>query len=159
MFKLNNLYLRLWHAGFRWLYIVDAIAVFSVMVLVNLIRFGTQWPEKTEMWIGIIVATFIFQIIFYFGGLYEKQVRLGQRMWFSQVAVITFIGLLVIGVFTLPTGRYPVPRANLPAVGVLIALAATGSRELARKLRTRRFGPPKVLLVGSREQTELATEH
>ena len=84
---------------------------------------------------------------------------MGQRMWFSQVAVITFIGLLVIGVFTLPTGRYPVPRANLPAVGLLIALAATGSRELSRKLRTRRFGPPKVLLVGSREQTELATEH
>ena len=57
-------------------------------------------------------ATFIFQIIFYFGGLYEKQVRLGQRMWFSQVAVMTFIGLLHRA-FTLPTGRYPIPRANL----------------------------------------------
>ena len=158
-FKLNGLYLRLWHAGFRWLYIIDAIAIFLIMVLVNLIRFGTQWPEKAEMWIGVIAATFIFQIIFYFGGLYEKQVRLGQRMWFSQVAAMTLIGLLIIGAFTLPTGRYPIPRANLPVVGVLIALAASGSRELSRKLRTRRFGPPKVILVGSHQQTELATEH
>ena len=158
-FKLNRLYLRLWHAGFRWLYLIDAMIMFFIMVLVNLIRFGTQWPEKTEMWIGIIAATFILQIVFYFGGLYEKQVRLGQRMWFSHVAVMTFVGLLIIGAFTLPTGRYPIPRANLPAVGVLIALAATGSRELSRKLRTRRFGPPRVLLVGSRHQTQLATEH
>ena len=153
-FKLNRLYLRLWHAGFRWLYLIDAIIMFSIMVLVNLIRFGTQWPEKTEMWIGIIAATFILQFVFYFGGLYEKQVRLGQRMWFSHVAVMTFVGLLIIGAFTLPTGRYPIPRANLPAVGVLIALAATGSRELSRKLRTRRFGPPRVLLGGSGEQKQ-----
>ena len=158
-FKLNRLYLRLWHAGFRWLYLIDAIFMFTIMVLVNLIRFGTDWPEKTEMWIGIVVATFIFQFVFYFGGLYEKQVRLGQRMWFSHVAVMAFVGIIIISVLTLPTGRYPVPRANLPAVGILIALAATGSRELSRKLRTRRFGPPRVLLVGSDHQTQLAAEH
>tara|TARA_B100001250_G_scaffold193112_1_gene165996 strand:- start:21 stop:1397 length:1377 start_codon:yes stop_codon:yes gene_type:complete len=158
-FKLNRLYLRLWHAGFRWLYLIDAIFIFTIMVLVNLIRFGTDWPEKMEMWIGIVVATFIFQFVFYFGGLYEKQVRLGQRMWFSHVAVMTFVGIIIISVLTLPTGRYPVPRANLPAVGILIALAATGSRELSRKLRTRRFGPPRVLLVGSDHQTQLAAEH
>ena len=158
-FKLNRLYLRLWHAGFRWLYLIDAIFMFTIMVLVNLIRFGTDWPEKMEMWIGIVVATFIFQFVFYFGGLYEKQVRLGQRMWFSNVAVMTFVGIIIISVLTLPTGRYPVPRANLPAVGILIALAATGSRELSRKLRTRRFEPPRVLLVGSDHQTQLAAEH
>jgi len=158
-FKLNRLYLKLWHAGFRWLYLIDAIFMFTIMVLVNLIRFGTEWPEKTEMWIGIVAATFIFQLVFYFGGLYEKQVRLGQRMWFSHVAVMTFVGIIIISVLTLPTGRYPIPRANLPAVGILIALAATGSRELSRKLRTRRFGPPRVLLIGSDHQTQLAAEH
>ena len=64
-FKLNRLYLRLWHAGFRWLYLIDAIFMFTIMVLVNLIRFGTDWPEKMEMWIGIVVATFIFQFVFW----------------------------------------------------------------------------------------------
>jgi len=118
-----------------------------------------DWPEPAASWTGIVVATVLVQVVFYFGGLYEKQVRLGQRMWFSRVAGLTFVGLAVSAVLVLPTGRYPVPRANLPAVGVLVAFFATGSRELSRRLRAGRFGPPRVLLVGSDEQTLLAAEH
>ena len=151
--------MRLWHAGFRWLYVVDALGVFSVLVVVMAIRFGMDWPEPAASWTGIVVATVLVQVVFYFGGLYEKQVRLGQRMWFSRVAGLTFVGLAVSAVLVLPTGRYPVPRANLPAVGVLVAFFATGSRELSRRLRAGRFGPPRVLLVGSDEQTLLAAEH
>ena len=155
----RRLYLRLWHGGFRWLYIVDALGVFLVLVVVMSIRFGMDWPEPAASWTGIVVATVLVQVVFYFGGLYEKQVRLGQRMWFSRVAGLTFVGLAVSAVLVLPTGRYPVPRANLPAVGVLVAFFATGSRELSRRLRAGRFGPPRVLLVGSDEQTLLAAEH
>ena len=155
----RRLYLRLWHAGFRWLYVVDALGVFSVLVIVMVIRFGMDWPEPAASWTGIVVATVLVQVVFYFGGLYEKQMRLGQRMWFSRVAGLTLVGLAVSAVLVLPTGRYPVPRANLPAVGVLVALIATGSRGLSRRLRAGRFGPPRVLLVGSDEQTLLASEH
>ena len=155
----RRLYLRLWHAGFRWLYVVDALGVFSVLVVVMAIRFGMDWPEPAASWTGIAVATVLVQVVFYFGGLYEKQMRLGQRMWFSRVAGLTLVGLAVSAVLVLPTGRYPVPRANLPAVGVLVALIATGSRGLSRRLRAGRFGPPRVLLVGSDEQTLLAAEH
>ena len=155
----RRLYLRLWHAGFRWLYVVDALGVFSVLMAVMTVRFGTAWPEPAASWVGMVVATALVQVVFYFGGLYEKQVRLGQRMWFSRVAGLTFVGLAVSAVLVLPTGRYPVPRANLPAVGVLVAFFATGSRELSRRLRAGRFGPPRVLLVGSDEQTLLAAEH
>ena len=155
----RRLYLRLWHAGFRWLYVVDTLGVFSVLVVVMAIRFGMDWPEPAASWTGIAVATVLVQVVFYFGGLYEKQMRLGQRMWFSRVAGLTLVGLAVSAVLVLPTGRYPVPRANLPAVGVLVALIATGSRGLSRRLRAGRFGPPRVLLVGSDEQTLLASEH
>ena len=155
----RRLYLRLWHGGFRWLYIVDALGVFLVLVVVMSIRFGMDWPEPAASWTGIVVATVLVQVVFYFGGLYEKQMRLGQRMWFSRVAGLTLVGLAVSAVLVLPTGRYPVPRANLPAVGVLVALIATGSRGLSRRLRAGRFGPPRVLLVGSDEQTLLASEH
>ena len=155
----RQLYLRLWHSGFRWLYVVDALGVFSALVVVMAIRFGMDWPEPTASWAGIVVATVLVQVVFYFGGLYEKQMRLGQRMWFSRVAGLTLVGLAVSAVLVLPTGRYPVPRANLPAAGVLVALIATGSRDLSRRLRAGRFGPPRVLLVGSDEQTLLAAEH
>ena len=155
----HRFYLRLWHAGFRWLYVVDALGIFLALVAVMAVRFGTGWPEPAASWVGIVVATALIQVVFYFGGLYEKQVRLGQRMWFSRVAGLTLVGLAVSAVLVLPTSRYPVPRANLPAVGVLVAFFATGSRELSRRLRAGRFGPPRVLLVGSDEQTLLAAEH
>ena len=73
-------YLRLWQAGFRWLYLLDAVGILGVVVLVTLVRFGTDWPEPADTVVGMVVATAVLQVVFYFGGLYEKQVRLGHRM-------------------------------------------------------------------------------
>ena len=101
----RRLYLRLWRAGFRWLYVVDALGSFLGLVAVMMIRFGMDWPEPTASWTGIVVATVLVQVVFYFGGLYEKQMRLGQRMWFSRVAGLTLVGLAVSAVLVLPTGR------------------------------------------------------
>src|SRR5262245_60853832 len=35
---------RLWAHGFRFLFVLDAIALYAVMVAINLVRFGTDWP-------------------------------------------------------------------------------------------------------------------
>ena len=152
-------YLRIWRAGFRWLYLLDAIGILAVVALVTLVRFGTDWPAPADTVVGMVVATAVLQVVFYFGGLYEKQVRLGHRMWFSRVAGLTLIGLTLGLLVVLPTGRYAVPRANLAAVGIGVSLVATGTRLLSRRLRSRRFGPPRVLLVGSRSETDLAAAH
>jgi lipopolysaccharide/colanic/teichoic acid biosynthesis glycosyltransferase len=152
-------YLRLWRVGFRWLYLLDAVGILGVVVLVTLARFGTDWPSPGDTVVGMVVATAVLQVVFYFGGLYEKQVRLGHRMWFSRVAGLTLVGLVLGLLVVLPTGRYAVPRANLAAVGVGVSLVATGTRLLSRRLRSRRFGPPRVLLVGSRGETDLAATH
>mgnify|MGYP006101914249 CR=1 FL=1 len=152
-------YLRIWRAGFRWLYLLDAVGILAVVALVTLVRFGTDWPAPADTVVGMVVATAVLQVVFYFGGLYEKQVRLGHRMWFSRVAGLTLIGLTLGLLVVLPTGRYAVPRANLAAVGIGVSLVATGTRLLSRRLRSRRFGPPRVLLVGSRSETDLAAAH
>ncbi|MBJ30134.1 MAG: hypothetical protein CL466_01780 [Acidimicrobiaceae bacterium] len=156
---LRRAYLRSWRAGFRWLYVLDAVGIVAVVALVNLVRFGTDWPAPADTVVGMVVATVALQAVFYLGGLYEKQVRLGHRMWFSRVAGLTLLGLAMGLVVVLPTGRYAIPRANLAAVGVGVALVATGTRLLSRRLRARRFGPPRVLLVGSSTETELAAAH
>jgi lipopolysaccharide/colanic/teichoic acid biosynthesis glycosyltransferase len=156
---MHTLYHRLFRAGFRWLYVLDAVGLLVTMVVVMVVRFGTDWSDPWSQGAGVVVATAILQTCFYFGGMYERQQRLGQRMWFSKIAVLTFVGLAISFAVILPTGRYPVPRANLAFVGVLVALVATFNRELARRLRSRRFGPPKVLLVGAVEETRLAAEH
>ena len=155
----TGLYLKLWRAGFRWLYVLDAVGIVAVTVLVTVVRFGTDWPEPAALVAGMVALAAILQVVFYFGGLYEKQARLGHRMWFARVVGLTLVGLAIGFVLVLPTGRYPVPRANLAAVGVGVALVATATRELSRRLRSRRFGPPRVLLVGSTEQTALAASH
>ena len=155
----SGLYLRLWRAGFRWLYVLDATGILAVTALVTVGRFGTDWPEPAELVAGMLALTAILQVVFYFGGLYEKQARLGHRMWFARVVGLTLVGLAVGLVVVLPTGRYAVPRANLAAVGVGVVLVATATRAMSRRLRSRRFGPPRVLLVGSSEQTALAASH
>ncbi|MDG2351326.1 MAG: exopolysaccharide biosynthesis polyprenyl glycosylphosphotransferase [Acidimicrobiales bacterium] len=156
---LKRVYLRLWQAGFRWLYLADSLVIFLVLVIIMTVRFKTEWPDKADTWIGIVVAMVLFQTVYYFGGMYEKQFRLGQRMWFSRIAGLTLIGLAISFMLLLPTGRHPLPRANLPAVGIFVALAATGTRKLSQRLRAKRFGPPRVLLVGTLEQTKLAEKH
>ena len=155
----SGLYLRLWRAGFRWLYVMDAVGILTVAVLVTVVRFGTRWPEPGELVVGMVALTAILQIVFYFGGLYEKQARLGHRMWFARVVGLTLVALAIGFVLVLPTGRYAVPRANLAVVGMGVVLVATGTRELSRRARSRRFGPPRVLLVGSPDQTVLAASH
>lgn len=152
-------YLRLWRSGFRWLYLLDAIGILGVVTLVTLVRFGTNWPAPVDTLVGMVVATVVLQVVFYFGGLYEKQVRLGHRMWFSRVAGLTLVGLVLGLLVVLPSGRYAVPRANLAAVGIGVSLVATGTRLLSRRLRSRRYGPPRVLLVGSQSGTDLAAAH
>jgi len=141
------------------LYLLDAVGILAVVALVTLVRFGTDWPAPADTVVGMVVATAVLQVVFYFGGLYEKQVRLGHRMWFSRVAGLTLVGLTLGLLVVLPTGRYAVPRANLAAVGIGVSLVATGTRLLSRRLRSRRFGPPRVLLVGSRSETDLAAAH
>ena len=39
----------------------------------------------------MLALTAIVQVVFYFGGLYEKQARLGHRMWFARVVGLTLV--------------------------------------------------------------------
>ncbi len=155
----QRLYRRLWESGFRWLYVLDAVAVLAAGALVMTARFGTAWPQPGESLMGLVAFTAWVQVVFYFGGLYERQSRLGRRRWFAGVAGLTLFAVGVSALVVLPTDRYAVPRWNLVAVGLLVALAATGNRVLSRRLRAGRFGPPRVLLVGEGADTDLAAEH
>ena len=152
---------RLQSRGFRYLYLLDFIALMGSMTIVMLIRFGTGWPDTTiaRHLTGFLAATAIFMIVFYLGGLYDRELRVGKKMWLPRVSGLTLIGLVASALIILPTDRYPIPRANLVFVGILVALWVTGNRQLSRMLRARRFGPPRILLVGSPDDIELAADH
>jgi exopolysaccharide biosynthesis polyprenyl glycosylphosphotransferase len=147
--------------GFRWLYVLDAVALFGVMCLVMLVRFGTSWPSASLAVHlgGFGAATAVHLFVYYFGGLYDRTFRLGRRMWLGRIAGLTVVALAACALVILPTDRYPIPRGNLPFVGALVALAVTGNRHLSRILRSSRYGPPRVMLVGNPDDMALAAKH
>jgi exopolysaccharide biosynthesis polyprenyl glycosylphosphotransferase len=151
----------MWKRGFRFLFILDAIALYGSMVLINLARFGTTWPTYplSHYIIGFAIATAIHLAVGYFAGLYEREPRLGLRPWLPRVMVAVLIGVGVEGVAFVVLDRYLMPRLNLLAFVIVASLALTGNRRLSRYLARRRQGPPRVVLVGPRDATGLAERH
>jgi exopolysaccharide biosynthesis polyprenyl glycosylphosphotransferase len=151
----------LWHHGFRFLFVLDAVALFVSMVAINLIRFGTSWPTYplSHYWVGFSIATAIHLGVNYFAGLYEREVRLGYRPWLPRVFVAMAIGVGVQGVAYVALDRYLMPRLNLATFLIVGSLVLTANRAVSRSLANRRRGPSRVVLVGNDSAVERARYH
>ena len=91
--------------------------------------------------------------VYYFGGLYEYEQRLGRPPWLPRATLLTLVSVGADATVTLLTGRYLMPRGNLIVLAAAASLVVSFNRWLARRVRTRRFGRPRVLLIGDSEQT------
>lgn len=151
----------LWRRGFRMLFVLDAVVLYALMALVNLVRFGTDWPTYplSHYWIGFGIATAIHVLVGYFAGLYEREPRLGRSPWLPRVTLAMAIGIGVDGVAFVVLDRYLMPRFNLAVLFVLGSMVLVGNRHLSRRLHVRREGPPRVVLVGPTEAVGAVTEH
>lgn len=151
----------LWNRGFRFLFVLDAIALFSTMVAINVVRFGWTWPTypRSHYWIGFSIATGIHLLINYFAGLYEREPRLGYRPWLPRVAVAMAIGVAFDGLVAVLSERYLMPRVNLGVLLVAGSLVVTSNRSASRYFADLRRGPSRVLLVGRGEAVALAERH
>lgn len=152
---------RLWRRGFRFLFVLDALALFGSMVAISLVRFGTDWPTYplSHYLVGFSIATGIHLVVGYLAGLYEREPRLGHRPWLPRVMLAMAIGIAVDGVAFVLLDRYLMPRLNLAALGIVGSLALTANRRLSRRLSWRRQGPPRVALVGPHDAVATAVAH
>jgi len=152
---------RLHRRGFRLLQVVDAVTLFVLAVVIGLARFGQPWPTYGLAYTltGFALATAIHLFVYYFGGLYEPELRLGLRPQLPRIAGLTVIAVLVDVLVAFVTQRYLMPTLNLAVLLVLAPLVLTGNRWLARARRLRRTGPPRVLLVGAPDDVNLARAH
>jgi exopolysaccharide biosynthesis polyprenyl glycosylphosphotransferase len=153
----------LWDRGFRFLSVLDAVALFSLMFVISLIRFGftltwSIYPMSYYL-IGFSIATFIHLTVNYFTGLYEREPRLGARPWLPRALLATTIGVLAQGLAFVVLDRYLMPRLNLAVFLCLASFVLVGNRRLSRVLARRRQGPPRVVLVGESGSLDLATSH
>jgi exopolysaccharide biosynthesis polyprenyl glycosylphosphotransferase len=151
----------MWDRGFRFLLVLDTIALFGSMVLINVARFGWTWPTypRSHYWIGFSIATLIHLAINYFAGLYEREPRLGYRPWLPRIVIAMAIGVAFDGLAAVLTDRYLMPRFNLAILLVVASLWLAANRSLSRYFANRRRGPSKVLLVGHGEAVSLAERH
>lgn len=151
----------MWNRGFRFLFVLDVIALFGSMVLINVARFGWDWPTypRSHYWVGFAIATAIHLTINYFAGLYEREPRLGYRPWLPRIIVAMAIGTAFDGLAAVLTDRYLMPRFNLAILLIVASLWLAANRRLSRYFANRRQGPSRVLLVGHGEAVALADRH
>jgi len=153
----------LWEHGFRFLVVLDAIALYALMVVISFVRFGFSFEWDTyplsRYFVGFAIATVIHLVINYFSGLYEREPRLGVRPWLPRALLATGIGVAVQGLAFVLLDRYLMPRLNLAVFLMLASFVLVANRALSRRLAVRRQGPPRVVLVGQDDSIELATRH
>ena len=152
---------RLRALGFRFLYVIDAVTLFVLMHVITVARFGVDWPTFSyrHYFVGFTLVTVIHISVYYFGGMYEYEQRLGRRPWLPNATLLTAIAVLISAACALATGRYLMPRANLGALLVVGSLGVSINRWIARSVRFRRFGAPRILLVGNPDDVSLARLH
>jgi lipopolysaccharide/colanic/teichoic acid biosynthesis glycosyltransferase len=148
-------------SGFRWMYLVDVISLFTAMMLISFVRWGTSWPNYSlsEYLLGFVIVTVVHVVVAYFGGLYEIDSRLGATSRLPLISALTGIAILVDASLSLGSSKFLMPRLNLVVFAVVAASALGFNRWLAHRVMTARFGRPKVLLVGNPDDIELAEAH
>ena len=170
---------RLNRRGFRLVMVADCLGLYVIAVGIMLIRFGTDWPSyPVGLYLGsFAVAVVVFLASLYFGGLYEREPRLGApptlpraaRQTLAAGGLVALLTLILTGAareiglataLELPMERaLPFPILNLVVLIVVGAFLVASNRRLVHVQRTRREGPPKVILVGGSEALSTAKRH
>jgi lipopolysaccharide/colanic/teichoic acid biosynthesis glycosyltransferase len=176
---------RLNERGFRLVMVADAVVLAAVTLGTMLVRFGWEWPTypRPMYLVSFAIAVAIFVASLYFGGLYEREPRLGAppalprvvRQTLAAGGLVALLMLAATGIarelgvasvpgapweFSLEAGRaLPFPFINLLFLIVLGAGGVAANRRLVHLVRTRREGPPKVLLAGEPSDVAVAQTH
>ena len=150
--------------GIRLLHMADLVAVYVTLLLVTaaatLIRtdFSAVWPDPRYLWSYMIVAV-LHLAVFYFGGLYDREPRLGSRPRLPRIVALVAIASLVAGLISWMMGEFLIPRSILALVAVFTPLAVGFNRRVSRWLRFQREGAPRVVLVGPEHGITMARRH
>ena len=164
---------RLNRSGFRLVMLADALVLAAVMLVTMQVRFPQGWPTYPvpTYLASFAVALAIFLASLYFGGLYEREPRLGAppalpraaRQTLAAGGLVALLNLAATGAareLGLTTTRaLPFPITNLVVLIVVGAVGVAANRWLVHRLRTRREGPPRVVVAGDPADVEVARTH
>lgn len=149
--------------GFRLLMAADFVVIVVALLLPMAVyvlsgRLRNPWPLSYYV-VGYLLALVLHFFSFYFGGLYEREQRLGSRPVLPRIVSMAIGAMLLVALVQFAVQINVLPRPNLAVLPVLVSLGLAGNRRISRRLRSRREGPPRVLLVGVPDHVNLAREH
>ena len=164
---------RLNRRGFRLVMLADALVLLATMVGSMVVRFGFDWPTYPLTMYGasFVVFLLIYLGALYFGGLYEREPRLGAPPVLPRAAQYTLVAGGIVALLTLASGAVArelgmtteralaFPVTNQVVLIVVGAIGISVNRRLVHLVRTRREGPPRVLLVGPSSELERASRN
>jgi exopolysaccharide biosynthesis polyprenyl glycosylphosphotransferase len=164
---------RLNRHGFRLVHVADGAVLGAVAVITMIVRFGRSWPTyPVGLYLGSFAVTVaIFVTALYFGGLYEREPRLGAPPVLPRVtrllgvaggatALLNLAATALARELGISTARaLPMPITNLVVLIIAGSLAVAANRRLVHLLRQRREGPPRVVLLGTADEVALARRH
>src|SRR3712207_5718243 len=110
---------RLSRREFPWLMMADGLVIFGLALVISVVRFGGRaWPTEP---LGYTLAAFgiaavIHVVCSYFGGLYEREPRLGRGTRMPRRASGTLVAVLRDVLVAFLTRRYLMPTVNLGLV-------------------------------------------
>jgi hypothetical protein len=164
---------RLNERGFRLVMLLDALGLGAVVLITMVVRFGLDWPTyPVPLYLtSFLIVVAIFVAGMYFGGLYEREPRLGAppalpraaRQTLGAGGLVALLNLASTGAareLGLATERaLPFPIPNLVVLIVVGAVVVATNRRLVQVVRTHREGPPKVVVAGTASALSSALEH
>ena len=150
--------------------VADIVALVVIMVGTMLVRFGTDWPTYP---MGAYLLSFAVTLVLmvaslYFGGLYDREPRLGAPSALPRASRQTLAAGGLVALLTLAASglarevgltserALPFPIVNLVILIVLGAVAVALNRWLVHLSRTRREGPPLAIIAGDPEDVAVA---
>ncbi|HEX6231978.1 MAG TPA: exopolysaccharide biosynthesis polyprenyl glycosylphosphotransferase [Jiangellaceae bacterium] len=160
--------IRLIHAlndrGIRLLHLADVAVIYLTLLavtgLLSLARTNfNAWVQLPRYWWSYAIITALHLAVFYVGGLYDRDPRLGSRSGLPKIVMLVWLSSLIAGLVSWLLGEFLIPRSILLVYTLVAPIGLAANRRLSRWLRMGYEGPPHVLLVGDDRAVELATRH
>jgi exopolysaccharide biosynthesis polyprenyl glycosylphosphotransferase len=149
--------------GIRLLHLADAVVIYVTLIaitgLTSLIPGLNAWAHLNRYAWSYVIIALLQLAVFYFGGLYDRERRLGSRAGMPKLVALVWVGSLLTGLISWMLGEFLIPRSLLGVYALVAPVGLTANRWASRWLRVRAEGPARLLLVGNEHEEELARRH
>lgn len=150
--------------GIRLLHLADVAVIYITLIAItgitSLLRSGfNAWAHMPRYVWSYAVIALLHLAVFYFGGLYDRERRLGSRSGLPKLVALVWVASLITGLLSWMLGEFLIPRSILVVFAVVAPVGLAANRWASRWLRLRTEGPPRILLVGNEHEEKLARRH